>query len=197
MNVLIIYAHPNPKSFNHAILEQVKRGLADGNHNFNVIDLYEDDFDPVLIFNENIKRNDLVNEVEIQYYQKLINDAEHLIFIYPIWWYGMPAILKGFIDRVFVSGFAYTNKGKMPKGLFGDKSAWVIYTIDSPLWFVKIFRRNVEWKVMKNAILKYCGIKRARRLIFAGVKNSSFDKRKKWLEFIYNQASKIRFNNTF
>lgn len=194
MNVLIIYAHPNPKSFNHAILDQVERGLRNGKHNFTVIDLYEDNFDPVLIFNENIKRCDLVNNAEIQCYQKLIKEAEHLIFIYPIWWYGMPAILKGFIDRVFVSGFAYTNKGKMPKGLFEDKSAWVIYTIDSPLWFVKIFRRNVEWKVMKDAILRYCGIKHVRRFIFAGVKNSNFDRREKWLKFIYKQAGNVGLN---
>lgn len=194
MNVLIIYAHPNPKSFNYAILNQVKHGLTDGKHNFTVIDLYEDNFNPVLVFNENVKRSDLVNNVEMKHYQKLIKQADHLIFIYPIWWYGMPAILKGFIDKLFVSGFAYTTKGKIPKGLFGNKSAWVIYTIDSPLWFVKLFRRNIEWKVMKDAILKYCGIKHVRRMMFAGVKNSNFNNRQKWLELIYRQASKSLLN---
>lgn len=189
MNVLIIYAHPNPKSFNHAVLEHVMHGLMDGKHNLNVIDLYEENFNPVLVFNENIKRSDLENDLEISKYKKLIQDAEHLIFIYPVWWYGMPAILKGFIDRVFVSGFAYTNRGKFPKGLLRNKSAWVVYTIDSPSWFIKLFRNSVEWIVMKNAVLKYCGIKRVKKLMFTGVKGSNKAQRQKWLEFLYQKAS--------
>lgn len=188
MNVLIVYAHPNTNSFNHAILDQVKRGLEDGRHVFNIIDLYEDNFNPVLVFNENTKRSNLMNNSEAKHYQDLIKQADHLIFIYPVWWYGMPAILKGFFDRLFMSGFAYTNKGGFPKGLFGNKSACVIYTIDSPAWFVKLFRRSIEWILIRDAILKYCGIKRVRRMMFAGVKNSSLRRRQKWLHFIYCQA---------
>jgi NAD(P)H dehydrogenase (quinone) len=144
MNVLIVYAHPNKNSFNHAILDEVVRGIQDGNHCCQVIDLYKDGFNPILVFNEEKKRSDLLNDKETESYRDLVRNANHLIFIYPIWWYGMPAILKGFIDRVFVSGFAYSTSGRMPKGLLGDKSAWVLYTIDSPSWFVKLFRRSVE-----------------------------------------------------
>lgn len=188
MNALIIYAHPNPKSFNHAILDEIQRGLKDGNNTYELIDLYEENFSPNLVFNENIKRSDLINNVEIKRYQELINKANHLIFIYPIWWYGTPAILKGFLDRVFISGFAYTNKGKLPQGLLGDKSAWVVYTIDSPSWFVRLFRRNIEWVVMRDAILKYCGIRSVKRMMFAGVKSSNLKQREKWLKHIYTQA---------
>ena len=102
MNALIIYAHPNPKSFNHAILTEMQRGLKDGNTTYEVIDLYKDNFNPNLVFNEDIKRSDLMNDVEVKRYQELIKKADHLIFIYPIWWYGTPAILKGFLDRVFI-----------------------------------------------------------------------------------------------
>lgn len=190
MNVLIIYAHPNPKSFCHAILDQVKWGLEDGKHIFNIIDLYEDNFDPVLVYNENFKRSDLVNNVEIKHYQDLIEQAEHLIFIYPIWWYGMPAILKGFIDRLFVSGFAYTAKNRFSKGLFRNKSAWVIYTLDAPSWYVKLFRRSIEWLAIRDVVLKYCGIKHVKRMMFAGVKTSTLKKRKKWLDYVNNQIRK-------
>lgn len=188
MNVLVIYAHPDPKSFNHAILEQVKRGLKDGNHTLTVIDLYEDNFNPILTYNEKVKRSDLANNNETERYRELIKQADHLVFIYPIWWYSTPAILKGFLDRVFVSGFAYTNEGKLPKGLLGDRSAWVVYTIDSPSWFVKLFRRSVEWTVMKDAVLNYCGIRRVKRMMYAGVKSSSLKRRQKWLDYIYHQA---------
>lgn len=190
MNVLIIYAHPNKKSYNYAVLEQVKRGLEDGKHVFNSIDLYEDNFNPVLVYNDKIKRSDLVENEEMKAYREMINQADHLIFIYPIWWFGMPAILKGFIDRVFVSGFAYTSEGGVPKGLLQNKTAWVVYTIDSPSWFVKLFRRNVEWIIMREAILNYCGIKHVKRMMFAGVKNSSIKKRQKWLDYIYHQAKR-------
>jgi len=192
MNVLIIYTHPNPNSFNHAILEQVEQGLKDGNHSYKVIDLYADNFNPVLVYNEQKKRRDLVNDEETAYYRELINQADYLIFIYPIWWYGPPAMLKGFIDRVFVSGFAYTSKGKLPKGLFTDKSAWVIYTIDSPSWFVKLFRKSIEWKVMKKAVLNFCGVRKIKRTILADVKNSNPAGRQKWLELIYRQSKILK-----
>lgn len=151
MNVMIIYAHPNPESFNHAVLEQIKTGVADGKHTFKVIDLYTENFNPVLIYNEKVKRS-------------------------------------GFLDRVFVSGFAYSNREKLTKGLLGDKSAWVIYTIDSPSWFVKWIRRSVEWRIMKDAVLKYCGIRRVKRMMFASVRSSSLKRRQKWLGYIYQQA---------
>lgn len=191
MNVVIIYSHPNTKSFNHAILEQVKQGLKESKHSVEVVDLYADGFNPVLVYNENVKRSELINDAETAHYRELIKQADQLIFIYPIWWYGLPAILKGFIDRVFVSGFAYTSGGKTPKGLLGDKSAWVIYTIDSPAWFVRLFRKNIEWKTMKDAILNYCGIKRVEKTMLAGVKNSDLNRRRKWLELIYSKACRI------
>ncbi len=190
MNTLIIYAHPNPTSFNHAIFEQVKKGLKDGNHPFEVIDLYEDHFNPVLVYNLQIKKSDLADDAETAGYRELVMKADHLIFIYPVWWYGVPAILKGFFDRVFVSGFAYTSKENRPRGLFADKSAWVIYTIDSPSWFVKLFRKSIEWKIIKDAILNYCGIKQVKRTMLAGVKNSAPAGRQKWLDLIYHQANK-------
>jgi NAD(P)H dehydrogenase (quinone) len=192
MNVLIIYAHPNTESFNHAIFEQVKRGLIKGQHTVDVIDLYKEKFNPILFYDTVKRRRDLADDPEIAAYKALIAKADHLIFIYPVWWYGLPAILKGFIDRVFVSGFAYTTSGKVPKGLFDKKSAWVVYTIDSPSWFVRLFRQNLEWRVMKTAILKYCGIKHTERMMFANVKKSDPEKRQKWLDAVYNKA--VRFS---
>lgn len=181
MNILIIYAHPNPNSFNHAILEELTRGLSMGAHSYTVIDLYKENFDPVFDM-------DPANEVKLKDYRELIKQAEHLIFVYPAWWYGTPAILKGFIDKVFVPGFAYSNEGKLPKGLLAGKSAWVVYTINSPSWFVKLVRGSIEWKAMKDAFLNYCGFRRVKRMMFAGIKSNTMKERKKWLDYIYHQA---------
>lgn len=191
MNVLIVYAHPNPKSFNHAVLEKVKQGLQEADHTFTVIDLYEDQFNPILKFDENFKRRNLKDDSETEWYRTQLKQADHYIFIYPIWWSGMPAILKGFFDRVFASGFAYVYEGVMPKGLLVGKSSWVIYSLDSPSWFERVIRGSVEWKVIKSSILNFCGIRSVKRMMFAGVKGSSTDKREKWLEYVYRQAKQL------
>lgn len=194
MKVLIIYAHPNPESFNNAILQRIIQGLEEvsHSHDFSVIDLYKENFNPVLRFDSNKKRRDLHLDPETAYYRKLISEAEHVIFIYPIWWYGPPAILKGFIDRVFSSGFAYTYEGNLPKGLLKNKTAWVIYTIDSPKWYISLFRSNAEWIIMKKAVLKFCGFRKIERFMFSGFKNSKKQKREKWLNYLYNRAKSLR-----
>ena len=64
MNVLIVYAHPSPSSFNAAIFNHVQKGLPETNHSVTLLDLYKEQFDPVLVFNEEKKRRDLVNEEE-------------------------------------------------------------------------------------------------------------------------------------
>ena len=191
MNTLILYAHPNEQSFNHEILNRITTGLREGGHTFKVLDLYKEKFDPVLIFNEDKKRRFLAHDEEMEGYRNLVKEADHIIFIYPIWWYGMPAILKGFIDRVFVSDFAYTYEGSLPKGLLKNKSAWVIYTLDSPSWYVRFFRFNAEWIIMKHAILKFCGFGKIKRFMFAGLKNSKREQRYKWLNHLYHTAKKL------
>ena len=109
MNILIIYAHPNPKSFNAEIFKQVQDNIPKS-HTVQTLDLYAEYFASVLKFNENHKRRDLAKLEETKKYRDLITWTDLIIFIFPGWWSGMPAILKGFIDRVFVAGFAYSYK---------------------------------------------------------------------------------------
>lgn len=190
VSVLVIYAHPDPESFNHAIYEQVVRGLKDKGQSYDVIDLYKEGFDPVLVHNQEKKRSEMKNDPELATYRRLIKEADHLIFIYPIWWSGMPAILKGFIDRVFASGFAYTFNKNIPVGLLKGKSSTVIYTLDSPGFYERLVRHNLEWQSVKGPILHFCGIRPVRRFVFFGVRTSSEQKRKKWLENIYQVSRK-------
>ncbi|EEL50100.1 MULTISPECIES: NAD(P)H-dependent oxidoreductase [Bacillus cereus group] len=191
MNVLIIYAHPNPSSFNASILENVQKGLQKTNHSVTLLDLYKEQFDPVLIFNEDKRRRDLVYEEETERYRNLVKEADSFIFIYPIWWWGMPAILKGFIDRVFVAGFAYKYEGALPKGLLTGKKAWVINTLDSPLWYVALLYRSADWIIMRKGILRFCGIRQIKRSVFQSVKTSKVTKREKWLLNIREKAGQL------
>ena len=67
---------------------------------------------------------------------------------------GMPAILKGFIDRIFVAGFAYKYEGSAER-IIARKKAWVINTLDSPLWYVALLYRSADWIMMKRGILRF------------------------------------------
>lgn len=191
MTTLIIYAHSNKDSLNHAIVENVMKGLKEAKRKFELIDLYAEKFDPVLVIDAQHKRRDLIHDPYTEKYRKKIEQADQLIFIYPIWWYGVPAILKGFFDRVFVSGFAFQYHGKLPNGLLKNKSAWVIYTIDSPSFFIRLFRKDAEWIVVRDAILKFCGIKNIKRTRLTSVKHSTYESRQKWLHKIYQLAKAI------
>ncbi|MDG5471297.1 NAD(P)H-dependent oxidoreductase [Jeotgalibacillus sp. ET6] len=191
MNVLIIYSHPNHQSLNFAILEQVEKGLTEANHKVNVIDLYEEEFQSSLIFNKEKRRRDLNRDPETEKYREMIAQSDQLIFIYPIWWSMPPAILKGFIDRVFVSGFAFTYfKGVIPKGLLKGKSAWVIYTADTPGILLTLMERSAEWRYMKR-ILKIFGFSNIKRFRIAGVRFKSEVKINQHLDLIYQQSKNI------
>lgn len=191
MNVLIIYSHPNHDSLNFAILEKVKKGLLEVNHTLKVIDLYEEEFQSSLIFNKQKRRRDLLKDDETANYRDAIKEADHIIFVYPIWWSLPPAILKGFIDRVFVSGFAFTYyKGVIPRGLLKDKSAWVIYTADTPGILLSLLERSAEWKYMKR-LLKMFGFSKVRRFRMAGVRFKSEHAINKWLDRLYETSKNI------
>ena len=88
MNVLIIYAHPNPSSFNAAIFNHVQKDYRKQIIQLPYLIYTKEQFDPVLVFNEEKKRRDLVNEEETARYRTLVEEADTLLFIYPIWWWG-------------------------------------------------------------------------------------------------------------
>lgn len=188
MTILIIYAHPNQQSFNSAILKVVQEKLSK-NHKVNTIDLYEEKFDPILRFDNTHKRRDLNTVTDMEKYRNLITWADYIIFIYPIWWGGMPAILKGFIDRVFTADFAYSYGKRGLIGKLQGKSAWIITTHNNPAFLVPF---NQDYgKVLKNQVLKACGIKPIKHTQLASTENSSDEKRKHFLAKIANIANTI------
>ena len=128
MKVLIVYAHPNPNSFNHAILEIVVETLRNNGHEPRIKDLYAENFNPLLdrdmlaSMNQGVLPNDILHE------QQDLRWAEGLIFIYPLWWFDRPAILKGWFDRVFTNGFAFKYTPEGLEGLLHHKKALVLVT---------------------------------------------------------------------
>ena len=132
MKYLILYAHPNPKSFNHAVLETVRDSLAKAGKEVSVRDLYAQNFNPVLSANDlaGMMQRQLQHEVKAE--QEFVGSADVIVVIYPLWWAGMPAILKGYIDRVFTEGFAYRINGPDIEGLLKGKKVLLITTTGAP-----------------------------------------------------------------
>lgn len=124
-NVLIVYAHPNPKSLNHAILETVQQSLKEKGSEMRLHDLYAMNFNPVLGGAELANRGAVAQDVAA--IQADITWADTLIFIYPIWWMDRPAILKGWFDRSFTHGFAFTMQGGY-RGLLEGRKAIILQT---------------------------------------------------------------------
>lgn len=119
MNHLIVYAHPRKESFNHAIMETAVQGLQEKGHEVVVRDLYAMEFEPV------ISNSEILGGIgeDIEQEQEYLKWADVIIFIYPIWWTGLPAIVKGYIERVFTYGFAYRYVNGEQMGLLKGKKS--------------------------------------------------------------------------
>lgn len=128
MRHLIIYAHPNGESLNGKFKDALQGYLLQKGNEVIVRDLYELQFDPVLSLQdmEGQRKGQVEDDVRLE--QEFISWAEHITFIHPIWWTGMPAVMKGYIDRVFSYGFAYRYDQGVQKGLLKGKQAVIINT---------------------------------------------------------------------
>lgn len=126
MKNLIVYAHPNSGSLNHFFKQTVLEILQEFGEEIAVRDLNEINFNPVLSLDDmNGQRMGTVAD-DVKTEQDFITWADRIIFIYPIWWTGMPAIMKGYIDRVFSYGFAYRYDQGIQKGLLTGKKTIII-----------------------------------------------------------------------
>ncbi len=170
--MLIIYAHPNKQGFSGAFLKVVEKRLKQNKTKYEVLDLYEMNYDPILKQSEhytsgNYDISDVNKEIQAK-----IQAAKQLIFIYPIWWQNMPAILKGFVDHVFTPRFAYKYVNKIPMGLLKNKKALVLVSTGSPRWFEKLYFQDCGIKVLTKDTLNFCGIK-TKSFVFGSTR--SFD----------------------
>ncbi len=188
--ILILNAHPNRDSFCSALAESYRSGAESSNANVKLLNLIDLDFDPILK-STNSQDNEL--EPDILKVQEKISKANHLVFVYPNWWGTYPALLKGFFDRVFTSGFAfrYQTKKPMPEKLLTGKSARVIVTMDTPTWYYSIGYRKPGHNSMKRSILELCGITPVKFTTLSPIRNSTDQQRSKWLEKVKELGRKM------
>ncbi len=155
--ILIITGHPDKESFNFGIAEAYKKGAISSGADVKEIVVCDLNFNPNLQFGYR-KRTDL--EPDLVDAQNKIKWAEHLVWIYPVWWGSVPAILKGFIDRVFLPGFAFQKKENSVwwDKLLKNKSARIISTLDQPAWYYWLVYKQPSNNAMKKLTLQFSGV---------------------------------------
>lgn len=179
--ILIINGHPDQESFNYALSNAYKKGAERSGAIIEEINIRELDFNPNLQFGYR-KRTEL--EADLLKAQELIKWAEHLVWIYPVWWGSVPAIMKGFIDRVFLPGFAFKKReGSVWWDKFlGGKTARLICTLDQPAWYYKWVYGNPSHKAMKRLTLNFVGVKKVKISTIGPIRLSKESFRSNWLK---------------
>ncbi|MFZ4766853.1 MAG: NAD(P)H-dependent oxidoreductase, partial [Roseimicrobium sp.] len=122
--------------------------------------------------------------------QDAIAWADHLVFVYPNWWGSMPALLKGFFDRVLSPGFAFKYRDHSPfwDRLLVGRSAHAFVTMDTPPWYYWLVYRMVGHRQLRSNILEFCGIKPVRTTSLGPVRHSSPAQREAWLQQVARYA---------
>ncbi|MCD7971847.1 MAG: NAD(P)H-dependent oxidoreductase [Candidatus Azobacteroides sp.] len=185
MNVSVILGHPYAGSFNHAIAAKVVETLERNRHHVYFHDLYQEGFNPVIPAEELI--SDYSEDELVKLHCKEIKETEGIIIIHPNWWGQPPAILKGWVDRVFRQEIAYTfpegdNGGGLPIGLLKAKVALIFNTSNTPEERENTVFGDPLENIWKACVFGFCNIHTYERKMYRVIADSTYEERVKWLE---------------
>ncbi|BEV03843.1 NAD(P)H-dependent oxidoreductase [Chryseobacterium gambrini] len=187
--ILIINGHPNKDSFNFGIAKAYQDGALQSGAEVKEIVIADLNFNPNLQFGYQ-KRMELEPDL-VKAWEK-IQWADHLVWIHPVWWAGLPAITKGFIDRLFLPGFAfkYRENSVWWDKLLKGKTAHIITTLDQPGLYYRFFFGRPSVNQLRKSVLEFCGVKPVKVTYIGIIKTSDIKQRKIWLEQIRLLAKK-------
>ena len=189
MKVLIVFTHPSTNSFNHALLENISEGLVKSGHEVRVKDLYKENFDPILTAEDLKQLHNNEIPAKIAKEQEQLLWADSLVFIYPLWWFDRPAMLKGWFDIVLTNGLAFEYSSEGVKGLLKHKKALVIITAGGAEQY---FKDNDALQLIHRPVtdgtLSFCGIEDVSHRIYYDIANLSDEERKAILENTKNDG---------
>lgn len=158
MRVLVIYAHPLADSLTSALHGVIIDTLRRGGHEVDDCDLYADGFDPVLSARERRAYNTATPDLSaVADHVKRLRAAEALVLCFPTWWYGMPAILKGYFDRVWANTVAFElpeGGGAIRPALNHIKKMWVVTSYGSPWWLIRLVLRDPVRSVILGGLAR-------------------------------------------
>lgn len=188
--ILIINGHPNPEAFNFGIAEAYKEGAIAAGAEVREIVIRDLRFNPNLAQGYR-QRTEL--EPDLLAAWEKIQWAEHLVWVHPVWWGGLPAITKGFIDRLFLPGmaFRYRENSVFWDKLLTGKSAHIITTLDQPGWYYRLMFGRPSVNQLRRSTLQFCGITPVKVTYIGIVKTSDETKRLRWLDKIRLAGRKL------
>ncbi|MFF2499992.1 NAD(P)H-dependent oxidoreductase [Peribacillus sp. NPDC058075] len=193
MNMLVIYTYPNHESLSHAFLEKVIQGSKENPNikGLQVLDLYEEGFNPLLEFNEHKRRRDMHRDPQLEKYRNQMTWADKIVFVYPIWWGRPPAMLMGYIDQLFSANFAYRDKkGLLSEGLLKGKSVVCVSTMKGPANYPLLWLNDAHKILMKRALFNFVGIKKVKFFEFGNMESPKGKQTQK-LEKVYRYFRKV------
>ncbi len=187
--ILVINGHPDKESFNFALSEAYKKSAKQSGAEVKEINIRELDFNPNLEFGYR-KRTEL--EPDLLEAQEKLKWADHLVWVYPVWWGSLPAITKGFIDRVFLPGFAFQKRENSVwwDKYFTGKTARLICTMDQPSWYYKLVYKSPSHNAMKKLTMNFIGVKSVKITSIGPLRLSKKEFRERWLKKVEKLAQK-------
>ena len=178
--IVLIQGNPDADSYCQALALAYRQGAEDAGHEVTVLTLHDLQFDPVLRHGYK-QRTPWEPDLEMAW--EKIRECQHMVWIYPTWWGTLPALLKGFIDRLFLPGksFQYRQGSVLWDKLLRGKTARLITTMDSPAWYNWLMYRSAGHHAMKNATLEFCGVKPVKITTIANLRRLKKEQRERWL----------------
>ncbi|WP_263144286.1 NAD(P)H-dependent oxidoreductase [Pseudomonas sp. RIT-PI-AD] len=178
--ILLVFGNPKSSSLCQALGEAYTQGARGRGHVVRQLKLGEMHFDPIL--REGYDQSQEL-EPDLLEAQRQIHWAQHLVFVYPVWWGGPPALLKGFFDRVLLPGFAfgYRARSSLWDKLLAGRTADLLVTLDTPSWYFRWIYGAPAHRQMVRTILGFCGVKTRRLVEFSPVRPAREEQRQRWL----------------
>lgn len=194
--VLVVVAHPCDDSFTHAAARAALDGLDRAGHRTDVIDLYAEGFRTAMSLDERLayETPDPVLDDQVARYIALLRAADTIVFVYPTWWSGLPAILKGWLERVTVPGVGFTfdeRTGKVRPGLTHLRRIVGVSTYGSPRRYVLLINDNGR-RTLTRALKMAAGLRaRTTWLGMYALDTSTADDRARFLEAVARRLERI------
>jgi len=188
--ILIVLGHPLNDSLCAALAETHARAAVAAGHEVRWLRLGELTFDPLLHAGY---RSPQPLEPDLLAAQQDLLWAEHLVLAFPVWWGSVPALLKGFLDRVLLPGFAFRYDGSkaFPEQLLKGRRAQLIVTLDTPPWYFRWIQRMPAINQMTRTTLGFCGIRTTDVLLCGPVLKATPVKREAWLKRARGMAGRV------